>query len=248
MTRPRGAIWVLVPALCVTLLNADAPCGAQPTSPAPTAPTPAAPTLPGLRALDKVTDEIPRQFTKNQSLLLRADLSSPGPEEPGRKFDVLAGAYPQASGGGKVSIVKIEAGALIEGETYSFLRGVRPITVTKRIRTYSPATELAVWCSDTVHKKDFVFAIEGETKVILRAATQDPGPSHALPQGYCIRVREGPGGVVEFQDKAPMKIEDLKNAPDGSEEHRMYLFYQHVLEFARGAGLEPVGSRAQSTP
>ncbi|MBX3382500.1 MAG: hypothetical protein KF864_03225 [Phycisphaeraceae bacterium] len=248
MKRPHFCLRLAAISLPLSLLSAQAASSDQPaTANAPATASPA-PTLTGLRVLHTVTDEVPRQFTRNQSLLLRAEAAPATPGEPARAYDVLAGAYPQETGEGKVALVKKDEGASLEGETYTYLRGVRPITITRRIRTYSPATELAVWCSDKTHKTDYVFAIEGETRVTLQSSTRTPGASQTLAQGYCTRVREGPGGAAEFFDKAPLKIEDLKAAPAGSEEHRMYQFYQHVLGYAKGAGLNTAAPPATSAP
>lgn len=243
MIAPRRAFNHTLHAVWLAALTACGAYGAQtrPLSqprPAPPAQSATPAPLPGLRIIDS-PQPAPLTFAPLQSLLLTAERPAESPGEQAHAFRVLTGAYPQVTGGGKVSVIERGAAVLIEGETYTYLRGVRPITVTKRIRTYSPATEVVVWCSDKTHSKDFVFAAEGETTVVLRRDDQDPPPSQVLRQGYCTRVIHDKDGKPAFQDGSPIKIESLKDAPIDSEEYRMYLFFLQAHEYARLASLEP---------
>lgn len=181
---------------------------------------------------------------RNEILLF----SATGPATRGnlakQEFDVLVGAYPQATGGGTLAVLNEDITASLAGEVYAYLKGVRPITVTKRIRTYSPATEVALWCRDGAYK-DFVFAYEGSTKVTIKNPSAGSPASMDVPQGYCVRVYGNASNTAYFKDTTPLLIESLKASSD-PELVSMYEFYLNVYGYAAGAGLNPSLARAQS--
>ncbi len=182
-------------------------------------------------------------ISRNETLLLRAEGARTKGDKERQAFNVLAGAYPQSSGSGTLTVLNNDVTARLDGEVYVYAKGVRPITVTKRIRTYSPGSELAVWCRDGVHR-DYVFACENSARVDLTEPREGSASSMFVPQGYCVRVYTvSVTRKTYFADPAPLKISDLSSSND-PELQSMYEFYKDVYGFASGAGLSPTWASA----
>ncbi|MBX3382501.1 MAG: hypothetical protein KF864_03230 [Phycisphaeraceae bacterium] len=202
------------------------------------------PQYPGMTLLGRVYyNQQWLTINRNETLLLLAEGPKAADEDKRQRYKVLVGAYPQNTGSGTLTILNEDVKAQLDGDVYAYAKGVRPITVTKRIRTYSPATETAVWCRDSTNK-DFFFAFEGNTTVKLLKPKPSSPACMVVPQGYCVRVYgDGPNNTVYFKDDAPLKISDLDNSGD-AELKSMYKFYQTVYGFAVGAGLTPTSAAA----
>lgn len=182
-------------------------------------------------------------ISKNETLLLRAVGAEPKDGREKQAFDVLAGAYPQNSGSGTLTVLNDDVAARLDGEVYAYAKGVRPITVTKRIRTYSPGSELAVWCRDNA-RKDYVFACEKSARVTLTNPRDTTESTMFLQQGYCVRVYSDEyTSKTYFADPTPLKISDLGSSGN-PELKSMSKFYEDVYGFASGAGLNPTSATA----